>query len=203
MGGCGQRPGSGLGPARGRTHRGRPARRQLPWSLGGVTASRSEDRGQSGPPPAPPGAPPGVSPSARPAWRLTAPTGPRTRAAAPQVHPAPLTCGGSSRRGPGSLRLRGPPARSSRQLSDRTATSGVGPFPILFRREATSGNVGACAGETPRAFSFASLAFLCGTRTPSRKRMATAALKRLWSRGRGEAGGTEAAKPGVWVRLGE
>lgn len=40
-------------------------------------------------------------------------------------------------------------------------------------------------------------------RTPSRKRMATAALKRLWSRGRGEAGGTEAAKPGVWARLGE
>uniref|UniRef100_A0A8C4LG79 Translocase of inner mitochondrial membrane 29 n=1 Tax=Equus asinus TaxID=9793 RepID=A0A8C4LG79_EQUAS len=32
--------------------------------------------------------------------------------------------------------------------------------------------------------------------------MATAALKRLWSRGRGEAGGTEAAKPGVWARLG-
>lgn len=39
--------------------------------------------------------------------------------------------------------------------------------------------------------------------------MVTAALKRFWSRGRGEAGGeasgatTVAVKPGVWTRLGE
>lgn len=85
----------------------------------------------------------------------------------------------------------------------QTATSGDGPCSFIFRWETISGDIGACANETRGAFYFESLAFLFGERTPSRKRMAAAALKRLWSRSRGEAGNAAAAKPGVWARLGE
>ncbi|XP_076977907.1 mitochondrial import inner membrane translocase subunit Tim29 [Tamandua tetradactyla] len=44
--------------------------------------------------------------------------------------------------------------------------------------------------------------FLFGERTPSRKRMAAAALKRLWSRGGQKVGDGAAGKPSVWTRLG-
>lgn len=115
----------------------------------------------------------------------------------------PLTFGYLNRRGPGSLRLRNPPASLRRPYSDLTGTSGIGPYSTLFRWESTSGSVDACAEETPRAFCFAYLAFLFGVRTQSRKTMAAAVLKRFWPRSRGETGDPAAAKPGVWARLGE
>lgn len=49
-------------PGGSRTHHGRLVRRPLPWSLRGITAPRSEDRGQSGPPAIPRGTLRGVSP---------------------------------------------------------------------------------------------------------------------------------------------
>lgn len=116
---------------------------------------------------------------------------------------SPLTFGYLNRRGPGSLRLRNPPASHRRPYSDLTGTSGVGPYSTLFRWESTSGSVDACAEETPRAFCFAYLAFLFGVRTQSRKTMAAAVRKRFWPRSRAETGDTAAAKPGVWARLGE
>ncbi|XP_004378388.2 mitochondrial import inner membrane translocase subunit Tim29 [Trichechus manatus latirostris] len=57
-------------------------------------------------------------------------------------------------------------------------------------------------GRDYRAFYCVYRAFLFGERTPSRKRMAAAALKRLWSRSREEAADAAVAKPGVWARLG-
>lgn len=83
----------------------------------------------------------------------------------------------------------------------------LGPFPIVFLWETTS-----CILRLRRIYSPAFfIPTLCvSTRLRNRREtMVTAALKRFWSGGHGEAGGeaggatTVAVKPGLWTRLSE